>query len=262
LLEYTGSQLSKASVLADIAIGLHESECFEETAGGVVRSALQLLGCSHAGLVLLGRGGRLQIAAVTDPAVEAIYQWQLSAGYGPLIAAVRGREPVRVPDAAEESRWRGWAEIITGLGIRSVLHVPMLLGDRVGGVLSFYSEEPDAFSDQDEAVAHILARHASVAVATARKQEDLAQAIDARKLIGQAMGILMERFDLDGDRAFEVLKRYSQDTNTKLRDVAQQLVDTRLLPAQRRTAGSVGAAVPVRSPGDSTPARRSSRPPS
>jgi AmiR/NasT family two-component response regulator len=58
----------------------------------------------------------------------------------------------------------------------------------------------------------------------------LAQAIDARKLIGQAMGILMERFDLDGNRAFEVLRRYSQDTNTKLRDVAQQLVDTRTLP--------------------------------
>jgi hypothetical protein len=41
------------------------------------------------------------------------------------------------------------------------------------------------------------------------------QAIDARKLVGQAMGILMERFDLDGDRAFEVLKRYSQDNNLK-----------------------------------------------
>ena len=50
------------------------------------------------------------------------------------------------------------------------------------------------------------------------------------RLVGQAMGILMERFDMDADRAFAVLKRYSQDTNTKLRDVAQQLIDTRKLP--------------------------------
>jgi AmiR/NasT family two-component response regulator len=55
--------------------------------------------------------------------------------------------------------------------------------------------------------------------------------VDARKLVGQAMGILMERFDLDGDQAFAVLRRYSQDTNTKLRDVAQQLIDTRKLPS-------------------------------
>jgi AmiR/NasT family two-component response regulator len=60
--------------------------------------------------------------------------------------------------------------------------------------------------------------------------ENLAAAVDARKLVGQAMGILMERFDLDGDRAFAILKRYSQDTNTKLRDVAQTLIDSRKLP--------------------------------
>jgi AmiR/NasT family two-component response regulator len=52
-------------------------------------------------------------------------------------------------------------------------------------------------------------------------------AVDARKLIGQAMGILMERYSLDSDRAFEVLRRYSQDTNTKLHEVAQQLIDNR-----------------------------------
>jgi AmiR/NasT family two-component response regulator len=58
----------------------------------------------------------------------------------------------------------------------------------------------------------------------------MAQAVDARKLVGQAMGILMERFDVGDDRAFAILKRYSQDTNTKLRDVAQHLIDTRKLP--------------------------------
>ena len=87
-----------------------------------------------------------------------------------------------------------------------------------------YSPQPDAFGPDDQAVAHILARHASVALASARHEESLAQAIDARKLVGQAMGILMERFDMDADRAFAVLKRYSQDTNTKLRDVATVLI--------------------------------------
>jgi AmiR/NasT family two-component response regulator len=97
--------------------------------------------------------------------------------------------------------------------------------------LSLYTLHPDAFTADDEAIAHILARHASVAVAAARHEETMARAVDARKLVGQAMGILMERFDLNGDQAFAVLRRYSQDTNTKLRDVAQHLIDTRKLPS-------------------------------
>jgi AmiR/NasT family two-component response regulator len=47
------------------------------------------------------------------------------------------------------------------------------------------------------------------------------------------MGILMERFDLDPDQAFDVLRRYSQTHNRKLRDVAQDLIDTRHLPSNR-----------------------------
>ena len=82
----------------------------------------------------------------------------------------------------------------------------------------------------DEAIARILARHVSVALLTARHEESLALAVDARKLVGQAMGILMERHNIDSDAAFAVLRRYSQDTNIKLRDVAQQVIETRKLP--------------------------------
>jgi hypothetical protein len=84
------------------------------------------------------------------------------------------------------------------------------------------------FDTDDEAIAHILARHATVALATARHEQTMSAAVDVRKLVGQAMGILMERYGVDGDRAFAILKRYSRDTNTKLRDVAQQLIDTPL----------------------------------
>jgi AmiR/NasT family two-component response regulator len=118
------------------------------------------------------------------------------------------------------------------LGVRSVLDVPLLLGPESAtvGVLGLYSRIPDGLSAEDEAIANILARHASVAVANARNLQSLTAAVDARKVVGQAMGILMERFQLDADRAFAVLKRYSQDTNVKLRSVAEELINTRTLP--------------------------------
>ncbi|MEU0090045.1 GAF and ANTAR domain-containing protein [Kribbella sp. NPDC006257] len=142
---------------------------------------------------------------------------------------------VYIADVDAEDRWPRWRAQVAEGKIRSVLHVPMRSGPQVIGVLSLYTLHPDAFTPDDVAVAHILARHASVAVATARHEETLARAVDARKLVGQAMGILMERFDLSDDQAFALLRRYSQDTNTKLRDVAQELIDTRQLPSARVT---------------------------
>jgi AmiR/NasT family two-component response regulator len=75
----------------------------------------------------------------------------------------------------------------------------------------------------------------------------MAQAVDARKLIGQAMGMLMERFDMDADRAFAVLRRYSQDHNRKLRDVALELIETRQLPHYPQ-GGEPGPASPPGGP--------------
>jgi GAF domain-containing protein len=220
---------ASADGFAQLASELHGSEGVEETVETVVQFALQALNCSHAG-VALARRGQPEVPAATDPVVAQIYQWQMEAGRGPLVESMREHTTLLVRDTGTDERWPDWAGKVRSLGVRSVLDVPLTTAAGTVGVLGLYSVVPDAFSDDDEAIAHILARHASVAVATARNEENMAQAVDARKLVGQAMGILMERYDVNGDQAFAILKRYSQDTNTKLRDVAQHLIDTRRLP--------------------------------
>ncbi|WP_344115770.1 GAF and ANTAR domain-containing protein [Kribbella alba] len=222
-----------ANTFARLAIELHDASGVGETIDTVVEFALQALNCSYAGVALSMRGAQPEVAAVTDPVVAEVYGLQLSSDKGPLVTAMRERRTVLIRDTTADDRWPEWAAKVAALGVRSVLDVPLVTGrdtTRTVGVLGLYSPQPDAFGEDDEAIAHILARHASVAVASARHEETMAQAVDARKLVGQAMGILMERFDLDADRSFAILKRYSQDTNTKLRDVAQQLIDTRKLP--------------------------------
>lgn len=215
---------------AELALDLHGSGGMEETVDAVVQFALQALDCSHAGVALIVRNGKLQIPATTDPVVSEIYTFQVAGGEGPLTVSMRDHSIVRVRDTSAEDRWPEWAEKVRALGVRSVLDVPLTTAEGTVGVLGLYSTQQDAFGPDEEAVAHILARHASVAVSSARREANLAQAVDARKLVGVAMGILMERYDLSEDQAFAVLRRYSQDTNTKLRDVAQQLIETRKLP--------------------------------
>lgn len=199
----------------------------------VVEFALQALNCQYAGVALYTSGGRPEVPAATHPTVAEIYQFQMARESGPLVECLRNHATVLVRDTASESRWPEWATKVLDLGVRSVLDVPLQTSGGTVGVLGLYSVEPDAFGPDDEAIARILARHASVAVATARREENLVIAVDARKLVGQAMGILMERYNLDADRAFQVLQRYSQQTNTKLHDVAQKLIDNRSLPSSK-----------------------------
>jgi GAF domain-containing protein len=218
-----------AGKFAQLAIELHDAAGVDETLEAVVQFALQAVSCTYAGVALACRGGRLETGAVTDPVVEAMDRVQIEDGEGPMPAALSGRT-ITVPDVGTDNRWPRWQAVALEAGIGTALHVPMTVGGETTGVLSLYNRQPAVFTVDDEAIAHILARHASVAVATARREVSMAQAIDARKLVGQAMGILMERFDLNADQAFAVLRRYSQDTNTKLRDVAHELVQTRKLP--------------------------------
>ena len=94
-----------------------------------------------------------------------------------------------------------------------------------------YSWSPDAYSlsgDRDEGLA--LGAHVAVALVAAQQVEGLNTALHNRTVIGQAEGILMERFGIDADRAFQLLRRVSSHSNTKLQRVAAELVETRRMP--------------------------------
>ncbi|MFF0341614.1 GAF and ANTAR domain-containing protein [Kribbella sp. NPDC004875] len=237
-MDATPPSASAAESFAQMAVELHASDGVENTVESAIQFAVQALGCRYAG-VALARAGHLEVPAVTEPVLAEIYRFQLDGGLGALVECMRHRSTVLVRDTVLDGRWPEWAGKMLGLGIRSVLDVPLSTDDTtVVGVLGLYSTEPDAFTPADEEIAHIFARHASVALRAARREADLHLAVDSRHLVGQAVGILMERYDLDANRAFEVLRRYSQDTNTKLREVARQLIAERRLPTPPDSAES------------------------
>jgi GAF domain-containing protein len=221
-----------AEAFARLAQELHEERGVTETVEVVLQFALKAVDCSQAGLALATGGGKFETAAVTDPMIEQADQLQSDGCSGPvgeLLSA--GQDFVLVADTTDDERWPEWASGVADLGLRTVLAVSLYAGGETFGALQLFSRKPFAFEIEDVAVAHILGRHASVAVASARQQASLWQAVDARKLIGQAQGILMERFDIDADRAFALLRRYSQDHNVKLREVARLLTENRRFPA-------------------------------
>jgi len=226
-----------AAGFAQLAMELYDAASMAETMGRVLEYARRATGCDCAGVVLVQHGKDLQTAGVTDRRVEQADQLQLEYGEGPCVPVSREHHSVLVGDTIVDRRWPQWSPRVAELGLRSVLTVWLFTTRSTLGALNLYRTRPGQFTAADEATARLLARHAAVAVATVREASALAQAVEARALIGQAQGLLMERFAIDADQAFAVLLRCSQDNNVKLRIVADELVTTRRLPT-RSPAGA------------------------
>lgn len=217
-----------ADTFAQLAHQLHNQEGFEETLDLLVEASPALVGSDSAAVLLFRRGRLAECGPGSDPAAEKADQLQLEYEAGPAWEAACERHTVHVPDTRECGTT--WGDGLAGLAIRSAISVRLWTSESTLGAISFYATRPRAFDSNSLAVAEIVGRHASIALASARSEESLHQAIDGRKLVGQAQGILMERFELDDGQAFDVLRRYSQTTNTKLIEVARLLVSTRQLP--------------------------------
>jgi GAF domain-containing protein len=211
-------------------------------------SVEQIDGAQHAGITLIHRGGRLDTPAADSEVVLQIDALQIEMDQGPCLEAIRHHETVSSPDLAADDRWPEWGQrVVDTYGIRSMLCFQLFTHEDNVGALNLYSPELDGFDEEDREHGLALAAHVAVAVAAAQEVSQLRGAMDARTTIGQALGILMERYDLTPEQAFSVLSRVSSLENRKLRMLAAELVRTRNLPglAQKKVTGRSFGAGPV-----------------
>jgi GAF domain-containing protein len=216
---------------AAVARSLRSAPDVDETLDRIVALAIHALGCHYAGVSYANlRTKQVETGAASDEVVRRGDAAQYEVGEGPCLQAMVDGNSYLLHDTVADERWPRWTARAEEIGLRSVIGVRLFDDDDTLGALNLYSRTPHAFTDEDVAVAEIYAAHAAVALAQARQELHLRRAIDSRHLVGLAQGILMERFGLDQQRAFAVLRRYSQEHNVKLRIVAEQLVETRVLP--------------------------------
>lgn len=194
-------------------------------------------GCDMAGVTLRRRRGRVESVAPSDPAVSTCDDLQHDLDEGPCLDAIRDEAVILSPDAAADSRWPRWGPAVSSRhGVTSMLSVRLFSSDAVHGALNLYSRRRAAFDDYGTDIARLLATHVSVALRSALSEENLRLAVDSRSVIGQAQGILMERFSLDAIQAFALLSRISQDRNIRLIDVAEHVARRRELPGVATTS--------------------------
>jgi GAF domain-containing protein len=209
------------------ARGISRRASLEETLNAIVEVAQDALpGFDQIGISLMDRKGNVETKAATGDLVWRLDKLQYELGEGPCVETLHDRIIVEAPDVRHDQRWPRYVPRAVAEGLRAQLALKLYLDDEgtLGG-LNIYSTTCEDIDPEAVHMAELFAAQAAIALGYAKERENLNEALHSRKVIGQAIGLVMERYQLTEDRAFAFLVRASSHSNIKLRDIAQTMVD-------------------------------------
>lgn len=223
-----------AAFFAEVSRDLLDQHDAVPTLQKVAQHALTVVPAGdHCGISLVRGQHHVETGASTSPLALICDTLQYDLDEGPCLEAVWTEDIYLVEDTRSEIRWPRWGAGVAEAGIRSVLSIRLATSRQRFGALNLYAENPHAFTKDDLDIATIYALHAGSALSAALMVDGLQQALRSRHTIGVAQGILMQSYGIGVEQAFEVLRRYSSHTNTKLRVVAESVVASGDLPGGR-----------------------------
>jgi GAF domain-containing protein len=224
-----------SAALAHAARTINHAQTVAETIQTIAETALlSIPSIEHVGVSVLDRHGHAETVAATSDLVLQLDKLQYSLDEGPCVDSLRDATVVAAPRISGDPRWPRYVPAAVHLGLKAQLAVKLYLDDQgtVGG-LNMYSTSSEEIDPQAPGIADLFATHAALALGKAREVDHLHQALRTREVIGQAVGLLMAQYKLDPDGAFAFLVRSSSHANTKVRDIAAQMVESHLAEVKR-----------------------------
>ena len=200
----------------------------EETLARIVSCAMETIPAVDAAGISMTEQGRIESRYPTSEAIRELDETQGRLSEGPGIIALEdppesGIVVAQDLDGDDAPRWPRFAPEAVAAGYRGLMSTTLTSEGGVRGSLNLYSRHPDAFDERSRTLAGIFGVQAALVLVGVHQATSLQRAVDSRDLIGRAKGILMERFGVDDQTAFQMLVRSSQDTNLKLTTVARWL---------------------------------------
>jgi GAF domain-containing protein len=188
-------------------------------------AAVEIPGAEYAGVTVTRNAKNINTPAATHKWPILLDEIQQRHREGPCLTAAWEEKTIHVADLETDDRFPLYRQdALEQTPIRSVMAFQMFIAGETMGALNVYAEEPHVFGQESRAIGLIFAAHSSVAWNSARRDEQFARALSSRDTIGQAKGMIMERYSVDAVQAFEVLRKLSQDSNVPLVKVATELV--------------------------------------
>jgi hypothetical protein len=168
--------------------------------------------------------GTLDSYAHTDNVLADLDRQQYQLQEGPCYDATTDHRYALASNLGADARYPHYGPIAVRAGIRSQAGIRLFENTRTAGGLNLYSRQVGAL-DHILTLTQLFSHQAAVALAYSLEVTTLKEAVKSRTRIGQAVGIVMERYKVPEHQAFAFLTRMSQTRNTKIRHIADQLIE-------------------------------------
>jgi transcriptional regulator with GAF, ATPase, and Fis domain len=215
--------------IADIVRSLHDRPAIDSDtviAELAEYAVVEIPGAQYAGVTVTTNNKTVDTPAATHRYAIMLDVIQQRHQQGPCLASAWEHKTIYIADLTKDFRWPGYRrDALAETPVRAIMAFQLFIADESMGALNVYAEEPNAFDKESEEIGLIFATHSAVAWNSARRDEQFRQALASRDTIGQAKGMIMERYAIGAVQAFEMLKKLSQDSNVRLIQLAQDLVD-------------------------------------
>lgn len=196
----------------------------ESTLDAITQAAVEVLpGVNYASLSLRHVDGELESYAVTDPVIATLDKRQFELAEGPCYDGTTSDPFVVSADLLHDPRYPTWGPLAAGMGIRSGAGIRLFENSRTVAALNLFGAKVGALQDV-ATLSRLFSHQAAVALGYSVQLDSLNEALQSRTRIGEAVGIVMERYQLPEQQAFAFLTRLSQNGNIKLRRIAEELV--------------------------------------
>ena len=190
----------------------------------VEHAAAEIPGADCAGVTITRNSKKIETPAATHKWPIVPDEIQERYREGPCLTAAWEERTVHVPDLARDERFPNYRrDALEQTPIRSIMAFQLFIADETIGAINVYAEKPNSFGAESREIGLIFAAHSSVAWNSARRDEQFKQALASRDIIGQAKGMIMERYSVDAVQAFALLRKLSQDSNVPLIEIATDL---------------------------------------
>lgn len=204
-------------------VGGSEAQVFSEVCAAAVES---IPGADLADVMLV-RDGEVVSVGATSELASHLTDLQRQLGEGPCAQAVTDTAVLRTDDFGTDQRWPRYACAALELGVRSCLSYKLYCSGPTAATMNVFGFGAGVWDDDAETVGAVLAVHAATAISASAWGAQLDSPLVSGDRIGQAEGIIMERYGVDDLCAFEMLRRLSKEAGVALVDMAQRVVDTR-----------------------------------
>jgi signal transduction protein with GAF and PtsI domain len=225
--EEINKKAKQLDLLSEISRTIVSDYYLKEILQLIVTMTAQVMGSKICSIMLLDeKKQELIIAATQSLSKEYLNKKNLKVGQSISGRVVKERQPITVLDVTKEPGFM-YPNIAKKEGLVSMLCVPMMIKDRVIGVINSYTQQEYRFSDEEIDILQAIANQAAVAIENTRLDQEILAAKDAletRKVVERAKGLLMRELNISEDEAYRKIHKKSMDLRKSMKEVAEAIM--------------------------------------